>query len=213
MGNVRLRPSYTRHPDAHPTVPPEDLTVVALGSDGHKAWRFGSAKTLAVQHVRRVAGEWGFPFLADVAAQITAELVTRAVKITGNPTPPPRYSQVIADPPPLIGVRLTLIRAGLLLEVWDSAPTTPIPAAGEYFDEWLSVVNEVSEQRFQRWNWYKAPNGGKIIWAELRRVTDHGLPRRTEGGFYYPFPEPDPPITPVTDPTLLQATLDGLTHL
>jgi hypothetical protein len=188
-----LEPSYTRHPDAHRRIAPEDLTVVARDS----------AEYLSVQFVRRTVAGWGLTHLAGSPESVVSQLVTRAVELTGKPSPPPR-----------IGVRLTLIRPGLLVEVWDSNPTSPLPAEGEYLDEHLSVVQEICDkQQWQRWNWHRAPYGGKVIWVELhhRHYSTEPMPRRTAGEHSYP--EPDPPIAFCDDVPAMRRTLDGLHQL
>lgn len=145
----------------------------------------------------------GLANVVSSAEMVVSQLVTRAVKLTGKPTPPP-----------LIGIRLTLIRAGLLVEVWDSNPTSPLPAEGGRLDDRLAIVQEIcDQQQGQRWNWYRAPDGGKVIWAELhnRHRSAEFAPRRTAGG--YAYPELDPPIAVCTDVPAMRRTLDGLHQL
>ncbi|MGY5307827.1 ATP-binding protein [Nocardia gipuzkoensis] len=141
--------------------------------------------------------------MADTAESITSHLVTRAVDLTGVPNPPPRFVEVMKDPPPLIGIRLRLILPGLLIEVWDSKSGTPLPPGKEFLDDNLAATQRLSDE----WGWYRAPGGGKVIWAKLHHSADR-MPRRTVGRFSYP--EPDPPIIAFSDVPVMQRTLDGL---
>ncbi|MGO4518915.1 hypothetical protein AB4Y89_24230 [Terriglobus sp. 2YAB30_2] len=200
MSIVRLNPSYLKPPDAHPAATPEELALVALGSSGKY---LGGAENLSVLFARRAAITWGFSHMADTAETITSHLVTRAVELTGVPNPPARFIEVMKDPLPLIGIRLRLIRLGLLIEVWDSKSGTPLPPDGEFLDDDLASVQRLSDE----WGWYRAPGGGKVIWAKLHHSADR-MPRRTVGR--YSYPEPDPPITAFSDAPVIQRTLDGL---
>ncbi|MEU7631481.1 ATP-binding protein [Nocardia sp. NPDC049220] len=200
MSVVRLYPSYLRPPDAHPAAAPEELTLVALGSSGKS---LGRAENLSVLFARRAAIAWGFSHMADTAESITSHLVTRAVELTGVPSLPPRFIEVMKDSPPLIGIRLRLIRPGLLIEVWDSKSGAPLPPDGEFLDDNLAAVQRLSDE----WGWYRAPGGGKVIWAKLHHSADR-MPHRTVGR--YSYPEPDPPIIAFSDVPVMQRTLDGL---
>ncbi|MGH3778150.1 MAG: hypothetical protein ACRDRR_20845 [Pseudonocardiaceae bacterium] len=153
------------------------MTLVALNSAERFSGLFASG----------TARGWGFHYLANDAERLADELITRAVETTGNPDPHLSYIGLL-KPPPLIGIRISLKNGGLLIEVWDSDPTSPLPAEGSYLDDHLTAVQE----RAQRWNWYRPDGGGKIIWAELApRQPQRPAPlsHRAAGRFH--FLEPD----------------------
>lgn len=195
-----LYPSYAALP--HPRMATDDLTLVALTSAEQFAGLFAKCAAL----------NWGLRAEAGAAERVAVELIARAVETTGNPDPRPRYTELLKDTPPRIGIRVSPIRTGLLVEVWDTDPTPPIPPGGAYLDQHLAVVHELS----RRWNWYRH-GGGKVIWAELgapqpRQSKAHEpLPRRTAGRFS--FPEPETPVEPVTDLGVLRSVLEGLHRL
>lgn len=169
-----LFPSYAALPGPHPRVAP-GVTLVALAS----AERFAGLFT------RCTAIAWGCRPVADAAERVALELVIRAVETTGTSDPFPRYTELLASPPPCLGIRLSLfLHHGLLVEVWDSDPNPPVPVDGAYLDTHLAIVQEISN----RWNWYRR-GGGKVIWAELRPPPPDPSARVFR-------PEPDEPLPP-----------------
>jgi len=46
--------------------------------------------------------------LAKDAEKLAVELITRAVETTGNPNPDTSYTELLKNPPPNIGIRVTL---------------------------------------------------------------------------------------------------------
>jgi hypothetical protein len=187
---TRQQPRYTTVPAPQPPLPADDLTLTAL----HSAIRIGAL------FAKYSAQRWGLPpKVAKIAERIAAELVTRAVKTTGNPNPHPHWSQL--GELHLIGVGLRMEGRSLLVEVWDSDPTPPNSA-----EDHLSVVEKASQQ----WNCYRPPNGGKVIWAEVAYSQPQPpapLPQRTVGCFSHP--PPDEPVTTLRDITLMQHLRDG----
>lgn len=148
-----LYPNYAVPPSPWPRRTFEDLTLIAADS----AERFSGLFT------RGVAVAWGFRHLATDAQTLAVELVTRAVKTTGNPNPHPRLTELRKKPPPNIGIRITQQDHGLI-EVWDNNPTPP-----QRTDTHLATVANVS----QEWGCYRPPGGGKVIWAELTVPSQH----------------------------------------
>ena len=97
---------------------------------------------------------------AAFSDQVTAErLLIRLVGAWLRP----RFTELLKDRLPNIGIRITQRDHGLLIEVWDSDPTPPQGA-----DAHLTTVANVS----QEWGCYRPRGGGKVIWAEL------GMPRQ-----------------------------------
>lgn len=143
-------PSYAVPPSPHTRKPAKDLTLIAANS----AERFSGL------FARGAALGWGFRHLANAAEGLAVELIARAVETTGNPDPCPRYTDLLRNPPPLIGIRVSVKGNGLLIEVWDSDPTPPHDS---HLDSHLATVAEISQQ----WNCYQPRSGGKVIWAEL----------------------------------------------
>jgi hypothetical protein len=156
-----LYPNYAVPPSPYPRRIFEDLTLIAVNS----AERFSGL------FARGVAVAWGFRHLATDAETLVVELVTRAVKTTGNPNPRPSFTELSRNRPPNIGIRVSLKGNDLLIEVWDS-DRTPLQGA----DAHLAVVTNVS----QDWGCYQPRGGGKVIWAELGAPIQHHA-RRTGG--------------------------------
>jgi hypothetical protein len=192
-------PRYAVLPDPHAQEVADSLTLVALDNAGR----------LSEEFVRHAAIAWGFPTVADRAGRVAARLITRAVKATGIPGP----RRLMGNPPPFLGIRVSLLTHALVVDVWDSDPTPPGPVADSVLDPHLTVVNDLC----LRWNWYMPDTGGKVIWAEIgipgvpQQRRCNPLPRRTAGTFSYP--EPDEPVELMHDPHLLQDVLDGLRNL
>jgi hypothetical protein len=146
--NTRQQPHDVTFSASRPRLLVDELTLTALPS----------AIQIGALFAKYSARRWGLPLtVAKMAECVAAELVTRAVKTTGNPDPRPRWCQL--GELQIIGIRVSRKAQGLLVEVWDSDPTPP-----QDLDSHLSAVSEISEQ----WNCYR-PNGGggKVIWAQL----------------------------------------------
>ncbi|MGH3169743.1 MAG: ATP-binding protein [Trebonia sp.] len=112
----------------------------------------------ARRRTRRRLREWGLEELADDAESVVAELITNAVEAT---------VRARLDSP----VRLTLIAGpkAVLIAVWDAADTSPVPASAGLDAECgrgLIIVHALSA----RWDWKKAPRGGKVLRALIRGV-------------------------------------------
>ncbi|MBS2966570.1 ATP-binding protein [Actinocrinis puniceicyclus] len=132
------------------------------------ALRFAAVPTAvscARAFVRQTLHTWQRPEAAEVAALITSELVTNAVKATGTTDPHPTYAALATVP--VIRVRLVLRSTGLIIGVWDASTQTPVLQSQHPDAEHgrgLRIVHAESE----RWGTtYLAENGGKIVWAEI----------------------------------------------
>ncbi|MEV6156220.1 hypothetical protein AB0L53_38340 [Nonomuraea sp. NPDC052129] len=153
------------------TTPSTEVTLLAL----HTAISIGA------QVGRFTARHWGLLDLEDTAEQVGTHLIARAVETTGNPDPNFRYTDLDLATVRAVGIRVHRRAAALIIDVWDSDPTTPLPAPGGSLDHHLAAVHALA----RRWRWYPAPCGGKVIWAELTPPDHHQpgqAPYRLAGG-------------------------------
>lgn len=114
--------------------------------------------------VRHTLTRWHFEELTDPATLIMSELVTNAVKASGVTETEPRLWQITAEH--VIGIQLRALEASLYIEVWDRTEGTPVkknPTLEATSGRGLLLVEEVAK----RWNVYRPPVGGKVVWAEL----------------------------------------------
>ncbi|HUR02165.1 MAG TPA: hypothetical protein VM347_06485 [Nonomuraea sp.] len=139
--------------------PRAEVTLLAL----HTAISIGA------QVGRLAARHWGLPDLEGTAEQVGAHLIARAVETTGNPDPNIRYTDL--DPARLhvVGIRVHRRANALIIDVWDTDPTPPLPAPSDYLDHHLAAVHVLA----RLWRWYPAPRGGKVIWAEVAPPDHH----------------------------------------
>lgn len=90
--------------------------------------------------------------------------------------PVPRWSD--PDHLALIRLRLIVVDASLIIEVWDREATPPVlldtPGSEEETGRGLLIVARLSKQ----WNYYGSAEGGKWVWAELGIPADPGPLRR-----------------------------------
>jgi len=100
------------------------------------------------------------PQAESAAEQVAVELVSRAVKTTGLPNSPPRWTELDNEDIPLIKVRLQLEYPNLFIDIWDRDSTPP---NDPNLDHYLMKVDEISQQ----WGYYQPRGGGKVIWAAL----------------------------------------------
>jgi hypothetical protein len=107
-----LYPNYAVPPSPWPRRTVEDLTLIAADSAERFSGLFARSAALA----------WGFRHLATDAETLAVGLITRAVETTGNPNPHLRYTEVLKNSLPLIGIRVSRKGSGLLIEIWDSDP-------------------------------------------------------------------------------------------
>lgn len=144
------------------------LATVVLKSrppDASKSWALVSTVALgtlrksvsrARNHVTSALAAWGLASLTGDAELIASELVTNALQAA--------WSSGLVLP---VMMRLSADGAGLVIEIWDSAPAVPAPrshAADAVGGRGLEIVAALSEA----WGWYPQ-NGGKVVWALLRQ--------------------------------------------
>lgn len=157
-----------------------------------------------------VLHRWGAPSLIDDATLIVSELVTNAVKATGNMDEHPKWSELLDLK--LIKVRLVGLEASIIFEVWDTSREEPVLTEAGLDDEngrGMLLVESMSS----RWGSYPQPRG-KVVWAELPvfERTPNGLPkrRRSDGSI---SPPAEAEERPPPDPELLRRVRDGLENL
>ena len=106
------------------------------------------------------------------------EPATNAIQATGLTETDATWNDAGHDIP-TFHVRMLLFEASIVIEVWDADPAPPVPqhVTGEKEGgRGLLIVAMLSA----KWNWFPAPQGGKVVWAELaippRPLTEAGLP-------------------------------------
>lgn len=112
---------------------------------------------------------------------VVSELATNAIQATGRTDADPTRNGV-GDDVAAFHVRLLLFKASIVIEVWDADPTPPVPqhVTGEQEGgRGLLIVAMLST----RWDWFAAPQGGKVVSAELaippRPLSGASLPQRS----------------------------------
>lgn len=124
-----------------------------------------TAVSCARVFARQTLFAWQRPDAAEVAALITSELVTNAVKATGTTDPHPSYVALAAVP--IIRVQLSLRGAAIVIGVWDTSPRPPVLKQQHQDSEdgrGLLIVHAESEH----WGTTFFPKtGGKVVWAEI----------------------------------------------
>jgi anti-sigma regulatory factor (Ser/Thr protein kinase) len=101
---------------------------------------------------------------ADAAELLVSELVTNAVRFSGDPTRPLRYSERASAG--LISLSLRHFREGLLIEVFDTDANPPVLADPDLFAEngrGLMLVDAMARE----WSYFFPPGGGKIVYCFL----------------------------------------------
>jgi anti-sigma regulatory factor (Ser/Thr protein kinase) len=101
---------------------------------------------------------------ADTAELLVSELVTNAVRFTGNPTRTLSYSERANAG--LISLSLRHFREGLLIEVFDTDSNPPTRLRAEDYAEsgrGLMLVEALSKE----WSYFFPPDGGKVVYCFL----------------------------------------------
>lgn len=120
-----------------------------------------TAPACARGHTQQLLWEWGLSRLTDSSVAVVSELVTNAAQTTV------RHQ---LDTP--IRLRLSSNGHQALIEVWDGNPQAPLlptldvnnlPTAHAEGGRGLFLVAALSE----RWSYYTASPGGKVVWAEV----------------------------------------------
>ncbi len=101
---------------------------------------------------------------AETAELLVSELVTNAVRFSGDPARALRYSER-ADAS-LISLSLRHFREGLLIEVYDTDNDPPIrshPEEDAEYGRGLMLVDALSKE----WSYFFPPGGGKVVYCFL----------------------------------------------
>ena len=132
------------------------------------------------QLIRLTLDRWGLARITSDAELVASELATNAVQATGLTDTDAKWSDLgdLAT----IHVRLLLFEPSIVIEVWDADPAPPVSQHATREEEGgrgLMIVAMLSA----KWDWFPAPQGGKVVWAELaippRSLTEAGLPQRS----------------------------------
>jgi anti-sigma regulatory factor (Ser/Thr protein kinase) len=113
-----------------------------------------AAVGLARDFIRRTLTAWQFAEHIDGAELVGSELVTNAVKMSGQ-----AGSRVV-------GLQLRVVGASLYVEVWDresGVPVIPEQSLDAEGGRGLFLVEALSA----RWDVYRPVAGGKVVWSEL----------------------------------------------
>lgn len=132
----------------------------------HGAWSRQlklAARPSAAQWARRVLRhmlrERQLDEISDTALLLVSELVTNAVKASGNGARRNHPNQ------PMIALTLRLTDTSLLIEVWDANPAPPVLQDADLTCECgrgLLLVDILGDG----WG-HRAADGGKVVWCEL----------------------------------------------
>jgi hypothetical protein len=125
---------------------------------------------------------------AETAELLVCELVTNAVRFTGNPARAPRYPGP-ADAA-LISLSLRHFREALLIEVHDTSSTPPSrSSAGKDAESGrgLILIDALSTE----WSYFFPPGGGKVVYCLLEIP-----PAATTGTSATPSEKPAVPCSP-----------------
>lgn len=101
---------------------------------------------------------------AETAELLVSELVTNAVKFTGNLNAGQRHSE--RTDVSLISLSIRHFRDRLLIEVYDADSNPPVRSdAGEYAEtgRGLMLINALSKE----WSYFFLPGGGKVVYCFL----------------------------------------------
>jgi len=153
-----------RRPEPSPSVGPAAVryplisTMPALGA-------LATAPGSARGHVRATLARWGLSAFEDAAELLMSEMVTNAIEASTDGHGHPVY---VGGRLPVVIVRLVATGHGLVLEVWDMMPATPVVQHAATYDEHGRGMFLVETLAYQ-WGWKTAPDWpGKCVWAELR---------------------------------------------
>ncbi len=109
---------------------------------------------------------------ADAAELLVSELVTNAVRFSGDPARPLRYSERASAG--LISLSLRHFLEGLLIEVFDRDANPPVLSDADLDAEngrGLMLVDALARE----WSYFFPPGGGKVVYCILDIVEALGL--------------------------------------
>ena len=101
---------------------------------------------------------------AQTAELLVSELVTNAVRFSGDPARTLRYSERASAS--LISLSLRHFPDGLLIEVYDTDSNPPVrsnPGDDEENGRGLMLVDALSKE----WSYFFPPDGGKVVYCFL----------------------------------------------
>jgi len=101
---------------------------------------------------------------AETAELLVSELVTNAVRFSGDPARPLSYSERVNAS--LISLSLRHFREGLLIEVYDTDSNPPIrfsPDGDAEMGRGLMLVDLLSKE----WSYFYLSGGGKVVYCFL----------------------------------------------
>jgi anti-sigma regulatory factor (Ser/Thr protein kinase) len=173
------------------------------------------ATVAAVSSARRFARSavtwWGLGVLAEDAELVVSELAANAVRASGAADPPDARG---GDPGPLATIQLRVLayQAGVVVEVWDSHPGSPVrrdPVPDQEGGRGLVIIAALCRE----WGCFHTAEGDKVVWAELvlpaGPLTPARLPRRAHSTAAAAAPA----AGLIRDPVLLRQVRDGLKNL
>jgi anti-sigma regulatory factor (Ser/Thr protein kinase) len=141
------------------------------------------AVSRARQFTRFALSQWGLDPLAGDTVLVVSELVTNAVQAS-TAVGPPAGRGGAPGPAATVLVRVLAYPAGVIVEVWDAGPGSPVrrdPAASAESGRGLVIVAALC----RAWGYFHTPDGDKVVWAELAVPAElpapAGLPRRARG--------------------------------
>jgi anti-sigma regulatory factor (Ser/Thr protein kinase) len=161
--------------------------------DGVTYWFRHTAEPRAVplgrQFAANVLRDWGLEDMREPVTLITSELLTNAVEATG--TTKTELSHGERETLPLVAARLRVCSRTLTVEVWDTSRVLPrmrTPDADAENGRGLPVVTLLCE----RWDSYRHPSGGKVVYAVLPLARPTVAIAREAAGGSGGVVEPDP---------------------
>ncbi|HEV2639405.1 MAG TPA: ATP-binding protein [Actinocrinis sp.] len=173
-----------------------------------------TAARFARLFVENALSEWQLDDLTDTATLLVSELVTNAVKATGNTEERPDYIALMKVP--VIRLQVRANATSVVIEVWDNS-RTEIPAVHTKDDDdeggrGLFIVATLSKN----WGIYYPRVGGKVVWALVAREEPTPQPLQPLSRQTLPtrVPQPTPARSTrqqaVADVALLERVLWGL---